>query len=61
MSANTREGVKASAPDGVRFKALGAHRLRGLPDAVPCSRWSAKGLPTRFPPLRKSDMKGTAQ
>ncbi|MDP9465210.1 MAG: adenylate/guanylate cyclase domain-containing protein, partial [Actinomycetota bacterium] len=34
VSANTREGVKASAPYGVRFKALGPHKLRGMPDAV---------------------------
>ena len=27
VSANTREGVKASAPNGVRFKALGEHKL----------------------------------
>ncbi len=52
VSANTREGVKASAPDGVRFTALGHHRLRGLRDAVPLFQVVAKGLPTRFPPLR---------
>ena len=34
VSANTREAVKATAPDGVRFIALGEHRLRGLPDPV---------------------------
>jgi class 3 adenylate cyclase len=54
VSANTREAVKASAPDGVRFKALGSHRLRGLPDVVPLFQVAAKGLPTRFPTLRKS-------
>ena len=52
VSANTREGVKASAPDGLRFTALGHHRLRGLRDAVPLFQVVAKGLPTRFPPLR---------
>ena len=52
VSANTREAVNASAPDGVRFKALGSHRLRGLPDVVPLFQVVAKGLPTRFPPLR---------
>lgn len=54
VSANTREGVKASAPDGVRFMALGSHRLRGLPEAVPLFQVAAKGLPARFPPLRSS-------
>lgn len=52
VSANTREGVKASAPTGVRFRALGSHRLRGLPEAMPLFQVAATGLPTRFPPLR---------
>jgi class 3 adenylate cyclase len=54
VSANTREGVKASAPNDVRFVALGTHKLRGLPEAVPLFQVAAKGLPTRFPPLRTS-------
>jgi class 3 adenylate cyclase len=54
VSANTREGVMASAPNGVRFKALGEHKLRGLPDPVALFQVAAKGLPSRFPPLRKS-------
>jgi class 3 adenylate cyclase len=54
VSANTREGVKASAPQDVRFVALGSHKLRGLPEPVPLFQLAAKGLPTRFPPLRKS-------
>lgn len=52
VSANTREGVKVSAPHGVQFKALGAHKLRGLPEAVGLYQVGAKGLPSRFPPLR---------
>lgn len=52
VSANTREAVRATAPDGVRFRSLGSHRLRGLPEAVPLFQVAAKGLPTRFPPLR---------
>ncbi len=54
VSANTREGVKASAPHDVRFKALGSHKLRGLPEPVVLFQLAAQGLPTRFPPLRKS-------
>ena len=34
VSANTRECVKASEPAGVRFKALGSYKLRGLPEAM---------------------------
>src|SRR3954451_20193795 len=52
VSANTREAVKASAPDGVTFRALGQHRLRGLPDEVLLFQVGATGLPTRFPALR---------
>jgi class 3 adenylate cyclase len=52
VSANTREGVKASAPADLRFTALGSHKLRGLPEPVPLYQVAAKGLPTRFPPLR---------
>lgn len=54
VSANTREGVKASAPADVRFLALGAHKLRGLPEPVPLFQVAAKGLPHRFAPLRTS-------
>jgi class 3 adenylate cyclase len=52
VSGNTREAVKASAPDGVRFRVLGAHRLRGLHDAVQLFQVMAGGLPSPFPPLR---------
>lgn len=52
VSANTREGVKASAPDDVRFKALGLHKLRGLPEPVPLFQVAANGLPNTFPALR---------
>ncbi|MEP7114980.1 MAG: adenylate/guanylate cyclase domain-containing protein [Ilumatobacteraceae bacterium] len=54
VSANTREGVKACAPNDVRFMALGTHKLRGLPEPLPLFQVAAKGLPTRFPPPRKS-------
>ena len=52
VSANTREGVKASSPKDVRFKSLGSYRLRGLPEEVGLYQVAAKGLPSRFPPLR---------
>jgi class 3 adenylate cyclase len=52
VSANTREGIKASAPSDLRFRALGAHKLRGLPEPVALFQVAAKGLPARFPPLR---------
>jgi class 3 adenylate cyclase len=54
VSANTREGVKASSPEGVSFKSLGTYKLRGLPDEVPLYQIAAQGLPASFPPLRTS-------
>ncbi len=54
VSANTREAVKASEPAGIRFTALGDHKLRGITTPVPLFQATATGLPTRFPPLRKS-------
>ena len=53
-SGNTREAVQASGSEGVRFTALGSHRLRGLPEAISLYQVAATGLPTRFPPLRTS-------
>lgn len=57
-SANTREAVKATDPDGVRFVDLGEHRLRGLPEAVELFQIGAKGLVTRFPALRTTKRGG---
>jgi class 3 adenylate cyclase len=54
VSANTREGVKGFEPTDIRFKTLGSHKLRGLPAPMPLFQITAQGLPTRFPPLRKS-------
>ena len=52
VSANTREAVKASAPAGIRFTALGNHHLRGVTAPVALYQAGAKGLRGRFPPLR---------
>ena len=54
VSANTREAVKASAPTGVGFRALGTHQLRGVVAPVTLFQVTADGLPSKFPPLRKS-------
>jgi class 3 adenylate cyclase len=52
VSANTREAVKASAPTGVRFTALGSYQLRGVTGPIALYQVGAKGLCRRFPPLR---------
>jgi class 3 adenylate cyclase len=54
VSADFRTAIGAPMPDGVRFRKLGPHALRGLPDAIDLYQVVAKGLPTRFPPLRVS-------
>ncbi len=51
-SANTREAVRATNTAGVRFTALGPHRLKGIAEPVALFQVGAKGLPSRFPPLR---------
>ena len=52
VSGDMKEATKGSRPPGVRFRTLGDYRLRGLPEAVPLFQVGAKGLLTRFPPLR---------
>jgi class 3 adenylate cyclase len=52
VSANTREAVKSSGASGIRFVALGAHKLRGFPEPVALYQIGTNGLPSRFPPLR---------
>lgn len=52
VSGDTREAAQESRPAGVRFVALGPHRLRGLPEPVPLYQIAGKGLVTRFPPPR---------
>jgi class 3 adenylate cyclase len=52
VSEKTKLAVEASTPAGVRFRGLGQHRLAGLADAETLFQLQAKGLLTRFPPLR---------
>ncbi|MGD9995735.1 MAG: adenylate/guanylate cyclase domain-containing protein [Ilumatobacteraceae bacterium] len=54
VSGDTKTATTGSRPSGVRFRSLGDHRLRGLPEAVPLFQIGCAGLPTRFPPLRAS-------
>jgi class 3 adenylate cyclase len=52
VSADTRTALKGSTMAGVRFKSLGPHRLRGMPDEMLLYQVMAKGLLGSFPPLR---------
>ena len=40
--------------DGMRFKNVGRHRMRGLPDEVALFQIAAEGLVARFAPTRTS-------
>lgn len=52
VSADTRTALKGSTITGVRFKSLGPHRLRGMPEEILLYQVLAKGLVIGFPPLR---------
>jgi class 3 adenylate cyclase len=54
VSADFRTAIGTPLPNGVRFRKLGTYALRGLPDDVDLYQVAAKGLPSRFPPLRIS-------
>ena len=49
VSSHVRDGA---TPAGVRFRSLGEHRLPGLAQAHSLYQVHAKGLRTKFPPLR---------
>jgi len=50
VSGDTREAAQRPRPVGVRFRSLGEHRLRGLPQTVVLFQVAAPGLAVRFPP-----------
>lgn len=54
-SAATRALAERQLPEGVDFRELGEHRLRGLPDPERLYQVLAEGLPDEFPPLRSVD------
>lgn len=45
VSSHTMEAVTGAVPDGVRFRSLGQHRLRGIPDPVTLYEIEAQVLP----------------
>jgi class 3 adenylate cyclase len=51
VSADTRKAARG-AVEGIRFRTIGAYRLRGLPEPVELFQVTARGLATRFPPPR---------
>jgi predicted ATPase/class 3 adenylate cyclase len=51
-SAATHAVVEATAPEGVRFRDLGEHRLKDLPRPEHLFQVVAEGIEMEFPPLR---------
>jgi class 3 adenylate cyclase len=52
LSHATVRAVEASPPAGASFRALGTHRLRGLPEPEALFQLGAPDLPGKFPPPR---------
>ena len=52
VSAAAYQALTAPKPEGVKFRSLGTHRLRGLPEPIRIHQVEADGLATKFPPLR---------
>jgi len=54
LSGDTRTALGTPIPPGVRLRRLGLFALRGLPAQVELFQVTAKGVLSRFPPLRTS-------
>jgi class 3 adenylate cyclase len=54
VTAQTRTAAGRAMPSGMRLRALGSHRLAGLPRATTLFQLHAEGLGAEFPPLRIS-------
>ena len=52
LSGQTREAVKDPTADGLGFRSLGNHRLRGLPEPLTLYQVNAEGLAVKFPALK---------
>jgi class 3 adenylate cyclase len=55
VSETTRALVRSDPPDGIRFRDLGEHHLKGLDHSQRLYQVEMAGLPDRFPPLRTAD------
>ena len=52
LTGQAKGGIEGSALAGTTYKSLGRHKLPGLPHPETLYQVRAKGLMTRFPPLR---------
>ena len=54
VSSATRQAALRTTQTTIRYRSLGAHRLRGIPEPMTLFQVGAKGLAAKFPPPRKS-------
>ena len=54
VSSATRQGALRATQETIRYRSLGAHRLRGFPEPMTLFQVGAKGLAAKFPPPRKA-------
>jgi class 3 adenylate cyclase len=54
VSSATRQAAMRTTQTVIRYRSLGAHRLRGIPEPMTLFQVGAKGLAAKFPPPRKS-------
>jgi class 3 adenylate cyclase len=54
VSSATRQAAARATQETIRYRSLGAHRLRGLPEPITLYQLAAKGLAAKFPPPRKA-------
>jgi class 3 adenylate cyclase len=52
ISGDTKLALTGMIPDGIRFRNLGDHQLRGIPERQTLFQVAATGLASRFSPLR---------
>ncbi len=54
VTSATRQAALRATQETIRYRSLGAHRLRGIPDPMTLFQVGAKGLAAKFPPPRRS-------
>lgn len=54
VSSATRQAAVRATEELIRYRSLGAHRLRGIPEPMTLFQVGAKGLAAKFPPVRKA-------
>ncbi len=54
VSSATRQAALGATQETVRYRSLGAHRLRGMPEPMTLFQVGARGLAAKFPPPRKA-------